>query len=144
MHKVGSDHYHIQVSCGAFEREGKFLVQRRPADSQFFPNHWEFPGGKVEANEQHMVVALFREWEEELGVKVTAGGPLAACYNLMLEESGPKITADVFMFVVETTNVEPEPLEGQEIAWLTLAEIEKLPLSPAMGAFVERLKMPCG
>lgn len=143
MPKVGFNHFHYQVACGVFERDGKYLVQKRPEGKQF-PGHWEFPGGKVEEFEKHVVVALFREWEEELGGKVTVDGPLAAMFNLLMPGEDSKITADIFMFPVTKVSQEPSPREGQEIAWMSLEELEQVQLVPSMRGFIERLKLETG
>jgi len=54
------------VVAGILEREGAILICRRRAD-QPHALKWEFPGGKVEPNEQP-VAALQRELQEELGI----------------------------------------------------------------------------
>lgn len=56
------------VVCAIIERDGRFLIARRPA-GKHLARKWEFPGGKVEAGESE-VEALKRELLEELGVRV--------------------------------------------------------------------------
>ena len=56
----------LQVVAGIIERGGRVLICRRKAD-QTHALKWEFPGGKVEANES-LPQALERELEEELGI----------------------------------------------------------------------------
>ena len=57
------------VAAALVDREGRVLVQQRPANK----NHaglWEFPGGKIEPGERPEA-ALIRELREELGIEVT-------------------------------------------------------------------------
>jgi len=54
------------VVAGILEREGAILICQRRAD-QPHALKWEFPGGKVEPNEEP-VAALRRELQEELGI----------------------------------------------------------------------------
>jgi 8-oxo-dGTP diphosphatase len=58
----------IEVCCAIILRNSKILaVQRRAASSH--PNLWEFPGGKIHADET-AEQCIIREIEEELTVKV--------------------------------------------------------------------------
>jgi 8-oxo-dGTP diphosphatase len=54
------------VVAGILEREGAILICQRRA-SQPHALKWEFPGGKVEPNEEP-IAALRRELQEELGI----------------------------------------------------------------------------
>lgn len=57
----------IEVVAGIIIHEGKVLIARR-AKHKSMPGKWEFPGGKIEANESPET-ALERELFEEFGVK---------------------------------------------------------------------------
>ncbi|MDR2032863.1 MAG: NUDIX domain-containing protein, partial [Azoarcus sp.] len=59
----------IRVAAGVIVRgDGCFLLGQR-APGTFYPGHWEFPGGKLEAGESP-AQALCRELAEELGITV--------------------------------------------------------------------------
>ncbi len=59
------------VAAAFIVRDGEVLIgQRRP--DQPMALLWEFPGGKIEAGESPEQ-ALFRELDEELGIKATIG-----------------------------------------------------------------------
>jgi 8-oxo-dGTP diphosphatase len=58
-----------EVAVGILIRpNGDFLMTTRPA-GKAYAGHWEFPGGKLEANET-VVEALRRELIEEIGVTI--------------------------------------------------------------------------
>jgi 8-oxo-dGTP diphosphatase len=60
----------IQVAVGVLSQpDGHFLLTTRPP-GKAYAGHWEFPGGKIEANET-VEQALARELHEELGIHVT-------------------------------------------------------------------------
>jgi 8-oxo-dGTP diphosphatase len=59
----------IEVAVGILIRsDGDFLMTTRPS-GKAYAGHWEFPGGKLEANET-VVEALRRELIEEIGVTI--------------------------------------------------------------------------
>jgi len=60
-----------QVVAALIFREGKILICQRTRH-QAMPLKWEFPGGKVEADERPEE-ALSRELEEELGILAKIG-----------------------------------------------------------------------
>ena len=58
----------IKVVCGIIWKEGKvFITKRKPEKS--LGGFWEFPGGKLETDE-NPESALIRELEEEIGMQV--------------------------------------------------------------------------
>lgn len=67
-----------EVAAAVIERPGtdgrmEFLLGQR-APGSFYPGFWEFPGGKVEADETPHG-ALVRELHEELGIEVLRADP---------------------------------------------------------------------
>lgn len=58
----------IVAACALVDGEGRLLITRRP-EGKPLAGLWEFPGGKVEADEVPEA-ALIRELREELAVQV--------------------------------------------------------------------------
>lgn len=61
----------IDVTAAVIERKGKIFIAKRSLTSSL-PEKWEFPGGKVDANETPER-CLARELHEEFDIKVTVG-----------------------------------------------------------------------
>ncbi len=106
----------------SLQRPRRLLVARRSAPPAF-AGMWEFPGGKVEAGEQHQA-ALHRELREELGVAVRLGaevaGPTAAGWPL-------NAAAAMRVWLAEVTRGDPAPLEDHDdLRWVPLASIGEL------------------
>jgi 8-oxo-dGTP diphosphatase len=57
-----------QISIAVVDRDGQFLIGQRPAGVAL-AGLWEFPGGKIEANETSEEAAV-RECREETGLQV--------------------------------------------------------------------------
>ena len=58
------------VAAVLITTENKIILCRRSNTSKYFPNKWEFPGGKIEKNET-ATMALKRELFEELKINVS-------------------------------------------------------------------------
>ena len=120
----------VPVVAAIIERDGRFLVGRRPAHKRH-GGLWEFPGGKVDAGET-VAEAARRELDEELTLSVVevedrlhhvdhAGGIFAIHFPRVRVQS------------------EPHPLEHEIIGWFTLDELGQMALAPADAGFVEWL-----
>ena len=59
----------LVVACALVDTDGRVLVAQRPP-GRTMAGIWEFPGGKIEADETPEA-ALVRELAEELGIDVT-------------------------------------------------------------------------
>ena len=64
-----------QVVAAIIVRDSKILICQRTED-QAMPLKWEFPGGKVERDED-LKDALHRELDEELGIDAVIGRKVA-------------------------------------------------------------------
>lgn len=58
----------IQVVCAVILKENKILIAQR-SEQMKLPLKWEFPGGKIEKDEDE-IQALIREIKEELNVDI--------------------------------------------------------------------------
>ena len=67
----GADRNITEVAVGVLIKpNGDFLLTSRPP-GKVYAGYWEFPGGKLEANE-NVDQALARELHEELGIDIAA------------------------------------------------------------------------
>ena len=67
----GADRKITEVAVGVLIKpNGDFLLTSRPP-GKVYAGYWEFPGGKLEANE-NVDQALARELHEELGIDIAA------------------------------------------------------------------------
>lgn len=61
----------IIVVAALIEKDGKYLIARRASGDENVLGKWEFPGGKVEPNEDELT-AIEREIREEFELEVKA------------------------------------------------------------------------
>ena len=114
----------IDVVAGIIVRNDRFLAARRSL-SMSEPGFWEFPGGKVEA-EETLGQALARELDEELSIAIDA-------FSLWkVKEKKVKGRAiRLFFHLVTEFSGAPTPREGQELAWITCEEARGYSFLPA-------------
>lgn len=95
---------------------------------------WEFPGGKVEADEQALA-ALKRELREELGIEVLDAEPLIA-----YEHEYPERRVLLDLWRVSLYTGEPSSVEGQPLQWVSIDELEAVGLLEADRPMIPALR----
>lgn len=131
----------INVVCVILEdEEGRIFVARRP-EGKALAGGWEFPGGKIEANESHED-ALKREIREELEIQITVGEALpASSYDY---DFG---TVVLHPFRANILSGDINLVEHPEGRWVTRDELPKLNWVPAdipiMEALLEQAELAC-
>lgn len=110
------------VAAIVVNQEGRILLAQRPP-GKALAGYWEFPGGKVEAEESHEA-ALIRELREELHLEIHIlkhlgefpyqydWGSLALSTFVVTPTNTPKPTVDVQVF----RWVAPEDVKTSELA----------------------------
>jgi 8-oxo-dGTP diphosphatase len=126
----------IHVAAAAIIRaDGQFLLASRPVDKSY-AGYWEFPGGKLEASES-AYQALVRELDEELGIHVTLATPwITRTYDYA------SVRVVLNFFRVTAWTGEPQPREGQTLAWQDARNISVTPLLPANLPVIKALSLP--
>ena len=124
----------IDVVGAVIEREGKILITRRPEGSHL-AGLWEFPGGKPHPGES-LEEALRREIREELGAEITV---LDHVDTINWSYPDKRVRLVFFRCAMEG---EPRALEGQEMAWVTAADLSRYDFPAADAALISRLSGP--
>ncbi|WP_391540807.1 A/G-specific adenine glycosylase [Halomicronema hongdechloris] len=116
-------HKHIGVAVIWNDQQQILIDRRRPQG--LLGGLWEFPGGKIEAGET-VEACIQREVQEELGIHVEVGKQLTTVDHAY---SHFKVTLNVYH--CRHRQGEPQPLECDEIRWVTLEEISQFPFPKA-------------
>ncbi len=126
----------IAVAAGCIlNAVGEVLIAQRP-EGKIAAGKWEFPGGKIEADERPDQ-ALVRELEEELGVHAREFRPLI---RITHDYSDRTVMLDTW--VVTTFTGEPHGREQQAFAWVRPERLFDYPLLGADGPIVAALRLP--
>lgn len=126
----------INVVCGALIRDHKVMIGMRNYGSA--KGYFEFPGGKVEANES-LEEALIREWKEECEIDIQDITFLSENIDY---QDGYEIHLYCFTF---TSLQEPKLNVHSMFIWTTPDKIFKYNYFKADTVLVEKLKeaWPC-
>ncbi len=119
------------VVAALIVKDGKVLICQRTRH-QTMPLKWEFPGGKVEPNEQP-VDALRRELEEELGIQAQIG-PQAAVVRHKYKDG---TAVELRFYLVTKFEGEIENRIFREVNW---ASPEELPTYDFLEADITLVK----
>lgn len=122
---------HVVVGL-VFNSQGEILVAERELQ-KFQGGRWEFPGGKVEANENPLD-ALRRELHEEIGIEVIHADPWEQFQH---EYTDRTILLDVWK--VRDFKGTAHGKEGQAVKWVSLASLSTLNIPDANREIVDKL-----
>ena len=123
----------IKVAVGIIRNEFKQIFLTRRLEGQDFAQSWEFPGGKVEADET-AEQALKRELEEEIGIMV-----LNASLYERFQFEYPKKVIELSFYLIEEWLNQPFGREGQDGFWVEQHALDSGQFPPANKKIIERL-----
>lgn len=122
----------VVVTAAVIERDGAFLVTRRQ-HGVHLEGLWEFPGGKCDPGES-LDACLVRELREELNVQAQVGEEILSTSHAYADR-----TIELHFFWCEISGT-PAPQQGQEMQWVTRAELDALEFPPADAELLARLR----
>jgi 8-oxo-dGTP diphosphatase len=126
----------VKVVAAIIENEeGKILCALRSPEMSM-PNMWEFPGGKVEENED-IFTALEREIDEELGCRIKTTKEI---FNATIYEYDTFII-NLLSIKCRVISGNPAPSEHSKLIWLKRENLESLKWAPADIPAVNDLKI---
>ena len=124
----------IEVAVGiVFDQENRVLVGQRTVKDQYFEK-WEFPGGKLEADES-AEAALIREFKEEVGIEI-----LSIEYLMQLDHDYPDRQVSLNVYTINHYQGEIKAMEGQALRWVSSPELNDLDFLTGNQAIVEALR----
>jgi A/G-specific adenine glycosylase len=116
---------HKQIGVAViWNDQEQILIDKRPQKG-LLGGLWEFPGGKLEAGET-VVECIRREIQEELGIEIEVGDRL-----ITIDHAYTHFKVTLMVHQCRHLKGEPQPLECDEVRWVSLAEIDQYPFPKA-------------
>jgi len=115
----------VKVVCGViFKEDKKMLLCRRKAEKSL-GGYWEFPGGKVEANESESD-ALVRELREELSILVE----IKKHFKTIIHKY-ENVQIELIAYCCEFIQADFVLIDHDEIQWVEKTKLLNFNLAPA-------------
>jgi 8-oxo-dGTP diphosphatase len=125
---------HKQIGVAVISnQQQKILIDRRKATGEM-GGLWEFPGGKIEAGET-IEACIKREIKEELGIEILVGDRLTT-----ITHNYKTFKVTLYVHDCQYLKGEPQPIECEEIQWVTPAELNKYQFPSANTQIVNLLQ----
>jgi len=125
---------HKQIGVAVIWNEHRqVLIDRRRADG-LLGGLWEFPGGKIEPGET-IAECIKREIQEEIGIDIIVGDRL-----MTIEHAYTHFRVTLNVHHCQYVTGEPQPIECDEIRWVTVDELDQFPFPKANVQIINALK----
>lgn len=123
------------------KKDGQFLLASRPPDKPW-AGWWEFPGGKIEANET-VAQALTRELHEELGIKpIAMHAWKEQLFDYPARHDSPAKKVQLYFYLVHEWQGDITAREGQMLSWQAADNLNVSPILPANIPLIRALAVP--
>ncbi|MEM6534542.1 MAG: (deoxy)nucleoside triphosphate pyrophosphohydrolase [Pseudomonadota bacterium] len=116
----------LVVAAALYDSAGRVLLAQRPP-GKAMAGLWEFPGGKIEPGETPEQ-ALVREIHEELRIKIN---PSKLFPITFASYSYQEFHLLMPLFGLRDWSGQPEPAEGQTLAWVDPMDLHSYPAPAA-------------
>jgi A/G-specific adenine glycosylase len=113
--------------------QGQILIDRR-RQSGLLGGLWEFPGGKLEP-EETIPACIKREIQEELGIAIAVEDHL-----ISVDHAYSHFRVTLIVHHCSHLEGNPQPLECDEVRWVTLDELDHFPFPKANLQIIEALR----
>ena len=123
----------LSIAIGILRNTKNEVLLGKRIKGKYLRGFWEFPGGKIKPNETPEE-ALFREFQEELGVEIGSSKKME-----LIEYQYDYYDVLLMPFKIIDYVGYPTGLEGQELMWCSTDQLRGIKILPADQSLVEQL-----
>ncbi len=134
MREISSPLPHKNIGVAViWNEQGQILIDRRRPEG-LLGGLWEFPGGKIQLGET-VEECIKREILEELAIEIEVGDRL-----ISIDHAYSHFRVTLTVHHCRYLTGIPQPLECDEIRWVTLDEIDQFPFPKANSQIIAALR----
>jgi A/G-specific adenine glycosylase len=134
MREISSPLPHKTIGVAViWNEQGQILIDRRRPEG-LLGGLWEFPGGKIECGET-IEECIKREIQEELRIEIEVGDRL-----ITIDHAYSHFSVTLTVHHCRHLSGIPQPVECDEIRWVTLDEIDQFPFPKANTQIIAALR----
>ena len=111
----------------------RILIDRRLPEGEL-AGYWEFPGGKIEPDED-AAACIKREVQEELAIEVEVGDHL-----ITIDHEYETLKVSLIVHHCQHITGEPQAIACSEILWVTVDDLDRYQLPEANYQIVKALR----
>lgn len=134
MRETGSPIPHKIIGVAVIWNDQKQILIDRRRSEGVLGGLWEFPGGKIEPGET-IEECIKREIQEELGIAIEVGEHL-----ITIDHAYTHLRVTLTVHHCRHLTGVPQPIECNEIRWVTLDEIDQFPFPKANFQIINALR----
>lgn len=134
MRETGSPIPHKIIGVAVIWNDQKQILIDRRRSEGVLGGLWEFPGGKIEPGET-IEECIKREIQEELGIAIEVGEHL-----ITIDHAYTHLRVTLTVHHCRHLTGVPQPIESDEIRWVTLDEIDQFPFPKANFQIINALR----
>lgn len=123
----------IHVAVGVIINQDRHILLAKRHGHLHQGGKWEFPGGKVETDET-VTEALIRELKEEINLDIITSTPFM---DISHDYPDKHVRLDIHL-VTDFSN-QAKGLEGQQIQWVPINQIQQFDFPAANQAIVDKI-----
>jgi A/G-specific adenine glycosylase len=125
---------HKQIGVAViWNAQDQILIDRRRQEG-LLGGLWEFPGGKIEPDET-VQQCIRREIMEELGIEIEVGDHL-----ITIDHAYSHFHVTLNVYHCRHLQGEPQPLESDEVRWVTISELGQFAFPVANVKIIQALQ----
>lgn len=135
MRETSSPLPHKLIGVAVIWNEQQQILIDKRRQNGLLGGLWEFPGGKVEAGES-FEACIQREIMEELGIEIEVREHL-----ITIDHTYTHFRVTLNVYHCRYLSGEPQPIECDEIRWVSLEEIDQFPFPKANEKIITALRL---